>query len=187
MTRHGKAPAAESTGEGSSSTRGPDSDTVGTTRQSGESQEEENTFAGETVRQIETLVESFRTGKSTKSQTIVKIGQVLAKEQIGDEQSKLDSLERYASTLDSIETHSAQTAKHGERLVDPVLGKRKEVTTDGDKRYESFDGDTARTTNHVDLDNFVERLSKDGISQHADDDSGGESSNGEFENDESDK
>ena len=41
--------------------------------------------------------------------------------------------------------------------------------------------------NPVDLDNFIERLSKDDISQHADDDSGGESSNGEFENDESDK
>ena len=95
MTRHGKAPVIQSAEEGSSSTRGPDSVTVGTTQQSGQSQEEEITFAGETVGQIETLIESFRTGNSTKTQTIIKINQILAGEQIGDERSKLDSLERY--------------------------------------------------------------------------------------------
>ena len=133
MTRHGKGPVIEPTGEGSSSARGTDSVTVGTTQQSGDSQGEENTFAGEIVRQIEAIVESFRTEKSTKPQAIFKIGQVLATEQTGDEQSKLDSLERYASTLDNIEALSAQSAKHGQRFVDPVLGKRKEVTSDGDK------------------------------------------------------
>ena len=109
ITRHGKAPITQSTGEGSSSTRIADSATIGTTQQSGESQEDEGTFAGETVRQIETLVESFRTGKNTKPQTIFKISQLIAAEQIGDEQSKLDSLERYASTLDSIETLAAES------------------------------------------------------------------------------
>ena len=121
MTRHGKAPITQSTGEGSSSTRVTDSVTIGTIQQSGEPQEDENTFAGETVRQIETLVESFRTGKNTKPQTIFKIGQLIAAEQIGDEQSKLDSLERYASTLDSIETLAAELVKHGQRFIDPVL------------------------------------------------------------------
>ena len=93
MTRHGKGPAIESNGEGSSSARGADSITVGTTQQSRESQKEESTFVRETVGQIETLVESFRTGKNTKPQTIFKIGQILAAEQNGDKQSKLDSLE----------------------------------------------------------------------------------------------
>ena len=69
MTRHGKGSATQSAGEGSSSTARPDSVTIGTTQQSGESQEEENTFAGETVERIETLIESFRTGKSAKSET----------------------------------------------------------------------------------------------------------------------
>ena len=182
MTRHGKGPAIESNGEGSSSARGADSITVGTTQQSRESQKEESTFVRETVGQIETLVESFRTGKNTKPQTIFKIGQILAAEQIGDEQSKLDSLERYASTLDNIETLSARSTKHGQRFIDPVLGKRKEVTSDGDKRYQTLDGDTARVTNQVDINDFIDRLSKDDVAQHGDDDSGGESSSDEFGN-----
>ena len=134
MTRHGKEPIT-SIGEGSSSSRDPESVTVGTTQQSGESQEE-ITFARQTVEQIEAFVESF----ISKLQTIFKIHQILAGEQIGDEQSKLNSLERYASTLNSIETHSAQSAKHGEQFINPVLGKWKEVTADVDKQYESFDG-----------------------------------------------
>ena len=97
MTKHGKAPATQSTGEGSSSSRIEDSVTVGTT-----------------VRQIEALVESFRTGKNTKPQTIFKIGQILAAERIGDEQSRFDSLKRYASTLDSVEALSVELAKHGQ-------------------------------------------------------------------------
>ena len=182
MTRHGKEPVT-SIGEGSSSSRDPESVTVGTTQQSGESQEEEITFARQTVEQIEALVESFRTGKSSKPQAIFKIGQILAGEQIGDERSKLDSLERYASTLDSIETHLARSVKHGERFIDPVLGKRKEVTADADKRHESFDGNTAGVTNPVDVNDFIERLFKKDASRYGDDDSGGESSSSEFEND----
>ena len=122
MTKHGKAPATQSTGEGSSSSRIEDSITVGTTQQSGEPQEEESTFSGETVRQIEALIESFRTGKDTKTQTIFKISQILATEQIGDEQSRFDSLERYASTLNSIEALSTtESAKHGQRFIEPYL------------------------------------------------------------------
>ena len=55
MTRHGKEPIT-SIGEGSSSSRDPESVTVGTTQQSGESQEEEITFARQTVEQIEALL-----------------------------------------------------------------------------------------------------------------------------------
>ena len=124
MTRHGKAPA-QFTRERSSSPRIADSVTVGTTQQLGESQGEETTFARETVRQIEALIESFRTGKDTKTQTIFKIGQILAAEQIGDEQSKFDSLERYASTLNSIETLSTESAENGQRFIDPVLGNER--------------------------------------------------------------
>ena len=181
MTRHGKGSATQSAGEGSSSTARPDSVTIGTTQQSGESQEEENTFAGETVERIETLIESFRTGKSAKSETIFKIGQVLAAEQIGDERSKLDSLERYTTTLDSIQALSTQSAKHGQRFVDPILGKRKEVIDDRGERYETADRDTARTPNQPDFDDFIERLSKKDVTQHGDDDSERESSDDKFE------
>ena len=160
MTRHGKEPTTQSSGEGSSSTRITDSVTVGTTQQSAGSQEEQNTFAGETVGQIETIVESFRTGKNSKPQTIFKIGQILAAEQVGDEQSRIDSLERYASTLDSIEALAAESVKHGQRFINPVLGKRKEVIDDGSGRHETVDGGVTRVANPIDFDDFIERLSK---------------------------
>ena len=184
MTKHGKAPATQSSGEGSSSSRIEDSITVGTTQQSGESQGEEITFAGETVRQIEALVESFRTGKNTKPQTIFKIGQILAAERIGDEQSRFDSLERYTSTLDSVEVLSAKSVKHGQRFINPILGKRKEVASDGDKRHETVDGNNTGVTNPIDLDNFIERLSEKDIIEHGNDESGGESSSDGFGDDE---
>ena len=188
MTRHGKAPVVQSAEEGSSSTRGPDSVTVGTTQQSGQSQEEEITFAGETVGQIETLIESFRTGNSTKTQTIIKINQILAGEQIGDERSKLDSLERYGNILDSIQTLSAESTKHGQRFVDPILGKRKEVVGNRGERYEAVDGNTARDSNPIDFNDFVEKLSKKGsISEHGDSNSGGESDDDKFGDDEPDE
>jgi hypothetical protein len=101
----------------------PDSVTTGTTQQTGETQINENTFAGETVRQIETVVESFRTGKAKKSQSIFKIGQILAAESKGDDQLKSDSLERYTITLDGIEAHAAQSDKHGTEYTNTVLGK----------------------------------------------------------------
>ena len=183
MTRHGKAPA-QSTGERSSSPRIADSVTVGTTQQSGESQGEESTFARETVGQIEALIESFRTGKDTKTQTIFKIGQILAAEQIGDEQSKFDSLERYASTLNSIETLSTESAKHGQRFVNPVLGKRKEVINDGDRRHETVDRSITGARNPIDLDDFIEGLSNKSVDDHGNDESGGDSSSDESGNDE---
>ena len=78
MTRHGKAAdTSKGPGEGPSNTRVTDSITTGMPQQSGESQDDEgNTFAGQAVEHIEALVESFRTGKIKKSQTIFKIGQI---------------------------------------------------------------------------------------------------------------
>lgn len=103
MTRHGKGNQS-SVGEGLSRVGVSDSATPATTQQSGESQAEGvTTFAGQTVEQIEALVESFRTGKLKKSQTVFKISQILAAEPTGDEQLKADSLEQYASILDRIE------------------------------------------------------------------------------------
>ena len=135
MTRHGKAINTSSKGEGPShSTRLTDSITTGTTQQSGESQDEGgNTFAGQAVEQMEALVESFRTGKVKKSQTIFKIGQILAAEPTGDEQLKSDALEQYASTLDGIEALAAQSVEHGKRFTDPLLKKRKDIHDDGSR------------------------------------------------------
>ena len=107
MTRHGKANQS-TLGEGSSCVGASDSTTPATTQQSGESQSEGiTTFAGQTVEQTEALVESFRTGKLKKSQTVFKIGQILAAETTGDEQLKDDSLKQYASILEGIKAHSA--------------------------------------------------------------------------------
>ena len=134
MTRHGKGNAASSLGEGSSRTGASDSITPATTQQSGELQTEGNvTFAGQAVEQIQAFVESFRTGKIRKSQAIFKIGQVLAAES-GDEQLKSDALEQYSSTLDGIEALSVKSHEHGERLVNPLLGKRKNIPGDGGER-----------------------------------------------------
>jgi hypothetical protein len=87
MTRHatGKAPASASTPVDSSSSRDISSITAETTQHSGDEQTSEPVFAGEAVRQIEALVETFRTGKAKKSQTIFKIGQILASEPSGSE------------------------------------------------------------------------------------------------------
>ena len=90
MTRHGKV-AYTTTPVESSSSRVPDSVTTAT-QQSGEDQNNEGTFATETVQQIESLVELFRTGKLKKSQTLFRIGQLLSAAP-GDEQLKNDSLE----------------------------------------------------------------------------------------------
>jgi hypothetical protein len=106
MTRHGKAPAtsnpvdssssrdpAESTPFASSSSPDLSSVTVDTSQQSRDEQAGESTFAGEAVRQIEALVESFRTGKIKKSESIHRIGRILADQPTGSEQLKSDSLE----------------------------------------------------------------------------------------------
>jgi hypothetical protein len=78
------------------------------------------------VRQIEAVVESFRTKTIKKSQAIFEIGQILATDSGEDDQVKLDSLERYAATLDGIEALSSQSDSHGARMSATMLGKRKE-------------------------------------------------------------
>jgi hypothetical protein len=139
MTRHGASDNTSSHGEGSSS-RITDSITTGTTQRSGDSQDIETVFAGEIVRQIEALVESFRTGKAKKSHTFYKISQILAEESSGDEQLKSDALDRYSTTLDGIEAQIAKLNEHGLRLTSPVLGKQKEDLGKGSQRYEPADG-----------------------------------------------
>ena len=136
MTRHGKGPSqvvpALETGESSSHTGISDSNTAGKAQQSGESQDEgANTFAGQVVKQIEALVESFRTGKIKTAQTIFRISQILTTESAGDDQLKSDSLERYATTLDGIEALAAQANKHGKHFINPLLGKRKDGPSGG--------------------------------------------------------
>ena len=142
MTHHGKAVSFSTPIEGSSSKtpiEGPservsDSST-GSTQQSGEDQinDSEITFATETVHEIETVVESFWTGKMKKSQAIFKIGQLLAAEPDGNEQLKTDSLERYSFTLDGIEALSAKLDKHGTQFTNPVLGKRIHEPSEGNR------------------------------------------------------
>jgi hypothetical protein len=61
MTRHGKAPATSAAAESSSSTEPTGSSaTADASQQSGEASTSKSTFAGEAVRQIEAVVESFR-------------------------------------------------------------------------------------------------------------------------------
>ena len=161
MTRHGRADKAPSLGEGSSS-KPSESITTGATQRSGESQDNETSFAGEAVKRIEALVESFRTGKDKKSNTIVKISQVLAEETDGDEQAKSDALDRYSSTLDGIEALSAQSAEHGLRFINPgsVLGKRKDGVGDGGRRHETPDRGNPGTMPIIDVDDFLEGVPK---------------------------
>src|SRR5882762_1789207 len=171
MTRYGKAIATPS-GEGSSS-RASDPITVTATQQSGESGGSENTFAGTAVEQIEALVESFRSGQVKKSQTIVKIAHILEAQPGGDEQLKSESLDRYVSTLDRIETIAAQSDERGARLTNPILGKRKENDKGPSNRHEEFDGNIPDVVPTVDFNDFVDRLSREGESGMGGDDSGG--------------
>jgi hypothetical protein len=159
MTRHGKAPAT-STPVDSSSSRDFSSITVDTTQRSGDEQTEETTFAGEAVRQIEALVESFRNGKTKKAQTIYRIGQILADESTGSEQLKSDSLDGYVATLDGIEALAAQSDRHGAYVSASALGKRKDVSGNGDRRSEEpvrSNPDVAQPN----LDDFIQRLSEE--------------------------
>jgi len=155
MTRHEakNKVATPSSGEGSSS-RVSDSVTVGTTQPSGGNQDTETPFAGEVVKRIESLVESFRTKKTKKSQTIFEIGQILAAEPGGDEQVKRDSLDRYTCTLDGIEALAARSVEYGMQFINPVLGKRKEGDEEGGGRHEIPDGDNAGIQPIIDVDNF---------------------------------
>ena len=185
MTRHGKGNASSSLGEGSSRTGASDSNTLATTQQSGELQTEGNvTFAGQAVEQIQAFIESFRTGKIKKSQAIFKIGQVLATES-GDEQLKSDALEQYSSTLDGIEALTAKSHEHGNRFVDPLLGKRKNGSGGGGERHEAPDGDNAGTTHSIDVDDFLNGIPEAVNPQLGDGDSGGGSSSDESSDDES--
>jgi hypothetical protein len=174
MTRHGKGPSTSipvdsssirdpngSTTTTGSSSQDPSSITVDTTQQPTDKQSNESTFAGEIVRQIETLVESFRTGQIKKSETIYRIGQVLADEPTGSKQLKFDSLERYTATLEGIETLAARSNQHGARIMSSTLGKRKEDSRKGNGRHEEFDRSSPTLEQPTDIDDFVQRLSEE--------------------------
>ena len=170
MTRHGKAPAISTPTKGSSSwipeensaSWNSDSITAGSTQHSGEDEPFiEINFAGEIVKQIETMVESFRTGKVKKPQAIYKISQILATDERGDEQLKSDSLDQYASTLDSIEALANQLNKHGDQISNPILGKRKDDASGGSQWHEEPNRDNSNVTNPIDVDEFLEGISKE--------------------------
>ena len=159
MTRHGKAIAASSLGEGTSS-RIADPVPSGSDQPSGGSQDTETTFAGEAVGQIEAVIESFRTGKTKKSQAIYKTSQILANDPNGDEQLKSDSFERYVSTIEGIEAFAARSNEHGLRFVEPITGKRKEDIVRGSQRHEAIDGNNDRDSPPIDVDGFLEGFPK---------------------------
>jgi hypothetical protein len=181
MTRHGKAAANPSTPIASSSSVDPISAVTGSTQGTGESQVVEDSFARETVEQIEALVESFRTGNTKKSQTIFKIGQVLAAEPKGDDNLKSESLEQYASTLDGIEAQSARSDKHGAVFANPVLGKRKDELDRRSQRHDDPNGSDAGDSRDADVNDFIDRISQrndqqeGGSSFDVDEESGNES------------
>jgi hypothetical protein len=157
MTRHGFTDPISSTSEGSS-IRNSDI-TAATTQQSGG--DTENSFATEAVQQIETVVESFRTNGIEKPQAIFKIGQILAADPRGDEKQKSESLARYASTLDGIETLASKSNERGLRLSNTALGKRKEVPGDGSQRHGEPSRDNAEPSQTVDVDDFLHGISKE--------------------------
>jgi hypothetical protein len=181
MTRHatGKAPASASTPVDSSSSRDFSSITAETTQRSGDEQTSEPVFAGEAVRQIEALVETFRTGKAKKSQTIFKIGQILASEPSGSEQLKADSLEQFVSTLDGIEAIAAQSARHGSHVTrGSTIGKRKEKSEDRGQTPEGLNGNNPTNAQPIDVDDFLQRISEEGDRSALGGDSGDDSEHG---------
>jgi hypothetical protein len=188
MTRHGKAPAVPSVEEGSSNTRVSESLVTGTTQQSGESQDAsvDNSFAGQAVGQIEAVIELFRTKGVTKSQAIFKIGQIIAEKSIGDDQSKSDSLERYASTLDGIEALSAKSDEHGQRFTNPILGKRKDDAGGRRQGHEESVGNNSGITHSVNVDDFLGGFANGGTNHGGDDNSSDGSSSDESSDDDQD-
>jgi hypothetical protein len=184
-TKHGNTDPSSSTGEGSSS-RLSDPVTLETTQHSGEIPDTEVIFAGEVVRQIEAVVESFRTGGIKKTQAIVKISGILDADPTGNEQLKSESLDRYVSTLNGIEALAAQSNERGLRYTNTALGKRKEGSSGGGERHEESNGDNAGASNEIDIDDFIEGLSKgddlqlgeNDPSEGSGDDSDRESNNG---------
>ena len=136
--------------------------TTGTTQRTDDNQAVENVFAGEAVRKIESFIEAYRTGMVKKSQAVVQISQVLAAESGGSEQLKLDALERYSSTLDGIETRAAESNKHGARLGVASLSHRKgkDESDKRGQRHEESDRNNAGVSRAIDVDDFLDRISK---------------------------
>jgi hypothetical protein len=131
-------------------------------------------------------VESFRTGKIKKSESIYRIGRILADQPTGSEQLKSDSLERYVSTLEGIEAIVAKSNQHGARVTESALGKRKDTSSGGSGRPEELNRNSPDIGEPADIDDFLQRMSEEhdveergSISgRDSEDDSGQESNDG---------
>jgi hypothetical protein len=133
--------------------------TSGTTQQTNIGQDNEPTFAEEAVKQIEPIIESFRTGKVKKSQATYQIGQVLAAEPTGNEQLKSDALEQYANTLDRIESIITSVNQHGTRVTTGIE-RRNEESNKRSRGHAELDRNNTHEQREDDVDNFLTRLSK---------------------------
>jgi hypothetical protein len=120
----------------------------------------ETTFVGEVVRQIEALIESFRLGKTRKSQTIYKIGQLIESEPRGNDELKSETLDRYAATLDGIEALAAQSNQHGNEITSTLLGKRKEESEKRGRGHEELNRSNVNPR-PVNVDDFLGEISKE--------------------------
>jgi hypothetical protein len=104
-------------------------------------------------------VDSFRKKSIRKAQAIYKIGQILSSDSRGDEQVKFDSLERYAITLDGIESLASQLDRHGTRVSASMLGKRKDELGERGRRPEEPVGNNPTDLQEDDVDSFLRDIS----------------------------
>ena len=165
MVNNGSTPSTSASVDISSNrtpNSGGSSETVGTTQYGPESQESNHVFAGEAVKRIEPIVESFRTEKIKKSQAIYRIGEILAAEPTGNEQLKSEALEQYAAVLDRIESLVASANGHGARVAGPMHERRLGAGENGKRSrgYAELDGDNPNEPRGSDVDNFLAKLSK---------------------------
>jgi hypothetical protein len=133
---------------------------VGSNQRSETGTVEELAFRGETVRQIETIIEAFRAGRAKKAQSIVQIDQILTAESGGNMQLKSGALEQYSSTLDRIEFLATKSNQHGDRLTGVAAGKRKENDERGGGRPAEPDRNTSNDVRTDGVDAFLNELAK---------------------------
>ena len=134
---------------------------TGTTQPSNESQSEGNVFAGAAVGHIETIIDSFRTGRANKSEAMYRIGQILTAEPSGTERQKVETYDRYTDTLDGIEALAAQSARHGLQITSPLLGKRKEGSDQGGRGHAGVDGNPATNAQEKDVNEFLDNICRE--------------------------
>lgn len=138
---------------------------------------EESDFRAGTVKQIETAVAAFRAGKTKKAQSIYQIGQILAAQPGGDERLKSEALEQYSTTLDRIESLSAKSAQHGERISGVAAGKRKEDHAGRSGGSPEPDGNPPEELRSPEVDSFLNEFAKGKRGFDEADEDGSESGN----------